>query len=171
MKKKGLSELIATVILIALVITATAIVWSVIDNMIENKLERSKACSEVGFSEKVSINEDYTCYNSTSGNESVQFSLNIWDVEIEGILVSITSAGASKSYTITNTPQTISGLYTYPDRGTSVVLPGKNSGLTYIATGFPSKVDSIKIAPIIGNNQCDLSDEINQIEDCSVFVN
>jgi flagellin-like protein len=167
-KKRGLSDVVATVILIALVIVATGVVWAAIDNMIRNRTERAQACFDVGFSQKTGINEDYTCYNST--NQQVQFSLSVWDIQIDGMLVSITSAGSSKSYTITNTPQTIPGLFSYPDMGNSVQLPGKNSGSTYIATGFPTTIDSIQIAPIVGDKQCDVSDQIKQIEDCSVFI-
>jgi FlaG/FlaF family flagellin (archaellin) len=167
MKKKGLSDVIATVILIALVMAATAVVWGAVNKIIRDKT--NDACMDVGFSQKVTINEDYTCYNST--DDQIQFSLAIWDVNIDGVLVSVTSSGNSKSYTITNTPQTIAGLVNYPDKSTSIKLPAKNSGLTYIATGFPTEVDSIKIAPIVGDKQCELSDQINQIEDCSVFVN
>jgi flagellin-like protein len=167
-KRKGLSDVVATVILIALVIAATGIVWGVIDKMITDKTEKAQACMDVGFSEKVTLNEDYTCYNSTDNH--VQFSLNVWDVDITGVLISITSEGSSKSYTLTNTDQIISGLVNYPDKSTSVRLPGKNSGLTYIATGFPTAIDSIKIAPIVGENQCEISDQINQIEDCIIFV-
>jgi hypothetical protein len=168
MRKGGLSDVVATVILIALVVAATGIVWGVVNNMIRDKTEGAQACMDVGFSQKVILNEDYTCYNSTS--DEVQFSLNVWDVAIDGVLVSVTSAGNSKSYTITNTAQAISGLVNYPDKSAYVILPGKNAGLTYIATGFPTEVDSIKIAPIVGEEQCEISDQINQIEDCAIFI-
>jgi flagellin-like protein len=168
MKRKGLSTIIATLIMIALVLVATGIVWAAINNMISNRTEKAQKCFEVGFSEKVGINEDYTCYNST--NDSFQFSISVWDVDLDGILVSVTSAGISKSYTLTNTPQVIDGLLLYPNREIQTYLPGKNGGLTYIATGFPTEIDSIKIAPIVGEEQCDVSDQIHQIEDCSVFI-
>jgi hypothetical protein len=168
MKERGLSTVIATVIMIVLVMAAIVMVWSAINNMIRNKTEGAQACFDVGFSEKVVINEDYTCYNST--DDMVQFSLSVADVDIDGVLVAISSAGNSKSYVITNTPQTITGLLNYPDGSTSIVLPSKNSGKTYLATGFSDEVDSIKIAPIVGDKQCEQSDEIHQIEDCMVFI-
>ena len=168
MKKKGLSTVVATVLLIALVMVATTIVWSSVRKLIRDKTEGAQSCFDIKVSEKVIINEDYTCYNSTDNH--VQFSLNIGDVDIEGLVISIESEGSSKGYTLTNSVQNISGLVNYPDKSNGVALPSKNSGKTYIATGFPEPADSIIIAPIVLDKTCAPSDEIHQIEDCMVFI-
>jgi len=165
--KNGLSGVVATVILILLVIVATTIVWTMVSNLIENKTSGVQSCFDVGFSDKVSFNQDYTCFDSE--NNEVQFSINIGDIEIEKVLVSISYAGTSKSFSITPEAQGFDDLVTYPSRGSSVTLPGKNSGLTYIATGISDAPDWIKIAPYVGEKQCGVSDTIYELEDCKFF--
>lgn len=167
MNKRGLSGIVATVILILLVIVATTVVWTMVSNLIEKKTEGVESCFDVGFSEKVIFNQDYTCFDSAK-NET-QFSINIGDIDIEKVLVSISYAGTSKSFTLTKEAQSLSGLVTYPSRGTSIVMPDKNSGLTYIATGITEQPEWIKIAPYIGEKQCEVSDTIYEPEDCELF--
>jgi len=168
MKKKGLSVVVASVIMIALVMAAIVIVWSAVRNMIQNQVDSSGDCFDVEFSEKVVINDDYTCWNST--NESVHVSISIADEHIDGMLLSISSAGSSKGIELTNDVQYLADIKNYPDFTEGVKLPSINEGLTYFVTGFPQKPDVIKIAPRVGDNQCEQSDSVAQIEDCAIFV-
>jgi len=91
--------------------------------------------------------------------------LMIGDIETDKVIVSVSSANAIKSYEITNEDQQDIGLTTYPSGG-EVKLPEKNAGLTYIATGFNSAIDLIQIAPVIGGNQCEISDSLSYVEEC-----
>ncbi len=104
--KKGLSGVITVVIMIALVMAAAAIVWGVVNNLLKDKMESSEAC--FGNYNKVTINRIYTCYDSTF--DTFQFSLNIGDIEVDEVLVSVSSEGSTNSYTLTNEAQTITGL-------------------------------------------------------------
>lgn len=167
MKTKGLSEVVATVIIIMLVIVATAAIWGITNNFIKDKTEDSTSCFNIDFSEKVTFNGEYTCYNS-SGDE-IQFSVNIGDVEISKIVVSILAGGSSKSFELTGTETELSGLYNYPSRTTNIKMPEKNSGKTYIATGISENADWIKIAPYAGDKPCNPTDTIYELEDCSLF--
>lgn len=170
--KKGLSAVIAAVILILLVMVVTGIVWTAITGLVRDETERTQTCFQVGLSDNVRINEEFTCYNTTnSTNKKVRFSIGIGDVEIESLLVSISADGSSKSFTLTNEETTISGLVNYPDGSNNIVLPQKNSGKTYIAEGFvASEVDSIRIAPTIDGNFCDVTDTIDQIDNCDILA-
>lgn len=167
--KKGISEVVVTVILIALSLAAVVVVWTFVSTFINKQVSSSQSC--FGNYDKVKINAQYTCYETLTNGYNLRFSLTIGDVSVDKVIVSVSSAGAVNSYTITNIPQTISGLVMYsgsnPDQ---VVLPGKNSGLTYNATGFSSKIDSIKIAPIISGNLCEVSDSLSEIYDCSITI-
>lgn len=165
--KKGLSTIVITVILVALSMAAIAIVWSFVNNMIKTQIKNSESC--FGNYDKVRINGQYTCYDSSKG--IARFSLMIGDVSVDKVVVSVSSSSAIKSYTITNTAQPITGLNMFSGATpANVILPGKNSGLTYNATGFTSKIDSIRIAPVIGGTQCEVSDSLSDIEDC-VLIN
>lgn len=169
--KKGLSTVIATVILILLVVVATTIVWGFVNNTIREKTEEVGTCFDVETSRGVAINDFYTCYDSS--NNEVQFSITIADVEVEGLLVSILAGGATKTFTLTNEDQVISDLKPYQGNlNQPVKLPGKNAGLTYVASGFSGlqKIDWIKIAPIIDGKQCDTSDSTYEIVDCSFLA-
>ena len=160
--RKALSAVITTLILIALVISAIAIVWVTVANLLTSRLDAAESCMNIF--EKVEINELYTCYNSTSSK--FQFSINIKDINLDEIIVSISGEGTTKSYTLTNEDQSISGLGPYPSGSGNVKLPGENSGLTYISSDFSSTPDSIKIAPVINGNQCEVSDSVLEIYLC-----
>jgi hypothetical protein len=160
--KKGLSAIVITVILIALSMAAIVLVWVFVNNMIKGQIKSSESC--FGNFDKVSINEQYTCYDAAA--QSIRFSLIVGDIDVDKIIVSVSSASAVKSYEITNTAGAVTGLLMYPSGSTNIVLPGKNAGLTYRATGFTSTADLIQIAPVIGGTQCETSDSVSEIEPC-----
>ena len=170
-KNKGLSTVIATVLIILLVTISIGIVWKFISNIVNpDELEKAHSCFDVESSNTVTINSYYTCYNETF----VQFSISIEDVDIDGLVVTILTGGNSKSFTLTNDLAVIANLKYYEGAyGNNVSLPGKNEGKTYVAQGFGdiSKVDSIKIAPIVDGKQCGQSDATYQIDACYLFVN
>jgi hypothetical protein len=166
---KGLSEVVTTMILIALSLAALVVVWGFVSNFINKEIGSSESC--FGNYDKIKLNKQYTCYEPlVGGNYELRFSLGIGDISVDKVIVSVYSESAVKSYTITNSPQIISGLTMYPSGETQIVLPGKNSGVTYKATGFTSKIDSIEIAPTINSNQCEISDSFSEIDNCAVYV-
>lgn len=170
--KKALSSVIATVLIILLVVASVTIVWAFVKNFIDNRTKSTQSCFDVESSEKVTINNYYTCYNKTLGE--VQFSIDIEDVEIDSLVISILSEGNSKSFTLTNENTSNPNLKPYKGiYNTNVTLPEKNSGKTYVAGGFDigSKVDWIKIAPVIDDEQCGSSDETYQVDSCVLLAN
>ena len=174
--KKALSTVIATVLLILLVTASTAVVWVFVNNIVTERTAGVQSCFELESSEKVTLNEYYTCYRNTTvqpGFEEVQFSINIGDAEIDKLIVLIAVDGNSKSFTLTNDNGVITNLKPYKGlSGDPVSLPGKNEGKTYVAEGFidSENVDSIKISPVVENKQCGASDTIYEVEDCILLV-
>lgn len=83
--KKAISGVIAAVIMIAVVMAAVIIVWGAVIPMVREQLKGTESC--FGIFEKVTINSMYTCYNSSSN--SFQFSINIGDIDVEKVIVSI----------------------------------------------------------------------------------
>jgi len=168
--KKGLSGVVTAVLLIALTMAMIGTVWVVVRNLVNNQIESAGSCLDIIG--KVSINNDYTCYNSTS--KELRLSIDIGDIGIDSLLVGVYGGGMAKTLTLTNDTSTIPNLVTYPGRSTSVKLPGENAGLSYLfnlsAEGFSGAPDSIEIAPKIGGTQCDKSDSLNQIDDCALFI-
>jgi hypothetical protein len=159
--KKGISGVIATVLLIAISMAAVIIVWNVINNLISEKLEETESCFDI-FG-KVAINSRYTCYDSTA--KSLRFSLSIGDIDVEKVVVSVSSAGDTKGYELTNQVYLGEDLTKYGPEG-DVKLPAKNGGSTYVASGFTASPDSIQLTPVIQGKQCDTSDTLSEIDDC-----
>ena len=165
MKKKGLSGIITAVILIALAFALVTIVWVIVTNLIQGELEDAESC--FGVFGEVTINNRYTCYNSSS-NE-LQFSISIKEINVEEILIAISEGGTIKSFTITNDDQQITNLANYQSTGfgtDQIKLPGENAGLTYVTNAFSNKPDLIEIAPIINGKQCEVSDSSAEIDNC-----
>jgi len=84
--RRALSGVVTALILILLSIAAVAIVWASVKKTVSNKLEDAGSCFDVGFSDKVKLNNEYTCFNSS--DNSTQFSIDIGDIEIEELLIS-----------------------------------------------------------------------------------
>lgn len=165
-RKKGLSTIVTTVILIAISLLAVALVWAFVNSMIKNQITQSQSC--FGNYDKVKFNRAYTCYyriGSTS-NYNYFFSIEIGDVKVDKVLVLISSSGTTQSYQINNSG-TIDGLKMYPSDSDQIVLPNRNAGLTYNATGFTAPMDSIQIAPVISGTVCEVSDSVSELEPCS----
>lgn len=167
--RKGLSSIVTTVILIALSLAGVVIVWGFVNNFINDEIGSSQSC--FGNYDKVKLNKQYTCYEALEGGGyNLRFSLSVGDIDVDKVTVLVSSESAVKSYVITNENQTISGLTKYPSGISSVTLPEKNSGISYRATGFDSKIDSIEIAPTIDGNLCEVSDSFAEIDNCAVYV-
>ena len=160
--KNGMSEIVVSLILVALTVVSVVIVSVVVNNLIKEKIGKSEDC--FGNFGKISIDERYTCYDDA--NKRVQFAISIGDVEIESLLVSISTQAGAEPITITSNLQTISGLTYFG--GTpegQVKLPLKNGGKTYLYD-FDTRPDIIQIAPLIGGTQCEVSDVVADIDDC-----
>ncbi len=166
--KRGMSMIVTAVILIGLVMVAAVIVWVVVRNIIQDQLESVESC--FGIYDKVTINNRYTCYdNSVPTDNKTHFSIDIKDIDVDSVIVSISGAGATNSYTLTNQSQTIENLANYGSTGfgTDIInLPKKNAALTYVASGFTTKPDLIQIAPVIDGQQCEVSDSLAEIDAC-----
>lgn len=164
--KKAVSGVITVLILIALSLAVISIVWAVISNLVKKQIESTESC--FGVFEKVTINGMYTCHDSSLNN--FQFSINIGDIDVDEVLVSVSKEGTTESYKINNTLSIIPDLGPYPSGAGSVKLPEKNAGLTYIAGGFSEKPNLIQIAPVINEKQCGVSDSLYEIDDCLSLV-
>ncbi|MEN7982296.1 MAG: archaellin/type IV pilin N-terminal domain-containing protein [Nanoarchaeota archaeon] len=175
--KKAISGVITAVIMIALVIAATSIVWTIVNNLVKDKLDEAGSCFDTF--EKVTINNKYTCYNiteesSTDPNE-LRVSISVSDIDLTALLVSVSdSQGNSKSFKLSNTPITENYLRLYNGNyNEDIIIPEKNSGINYVINtqelgiGYPSL---IQLAPIVGGKQCEVSDLLSKIDNCKSLV-
>ncbi len=162
---RGLSGVIATVIMIALAIVLISIVWVVVDNLVRDKLNKAGSCLDILGA--ITIDYIYTCYDPATSY--FQFSIGVGDADVSSVLVSISGEGQTKSFTITNTPTAIPNLANYESTNfgsDDIVLPDKNAGLTYVANSFSGKPDLISLTPSVDGQQCEISDSSYEIENC-----
>lgn len=168
MNKKGVSPIIATMVIIIMVMVIAGIAYSFVSGLIQGQIEGSESC--FGNFQEVSINKGFTCEDTTNGE--VQFFISLGDLEVSGILVSLEGVSGGKSFKISNGAsfqylKNYGGVY-----GEIINVPGKNSGTTYVvdltSLGI-SGLKSIKIAPEIGGNQCEVSDSISAIGNCALL--
>jgi len=163
--RRGISSIIATLLLIVLTVVLIAVVWGVINGLVKGKIGESSAC--FGNFEEVKLSSLYSCYNRTSNQ--TQFSLNIGNLDVDGVLVSISGPSQSKSFTIKNVLQNITNVTNY-NGTTQVILPEKNSGATYrYSWGNSAAPNSIQIAPSISGQQCPMSDSISSLDNCALM--
>jgi hypothetical protein len=170
LEKKGVSAVVATILLIALTMAIVAILWVVVNNLVNDELSGAESC--FGVFEKVTLDSRYTCYNNSDGANEIIFAVSIGELDgLEEILVGISKTGASLSFEINESPSSLPGL-TYFDRTSPVTIPGKNSGITYIyqlPASFTSSPDTIEISPTVNGESCESSSSITQIDNCALL--
>lgn len=166
--KKGISGVIVMVLMIGLVVVAVSIVWGVVNSLLSDKLSSSEAC--FGNFDKVTIGKRYTCFDPD--NNYLRFSINIGEIDVEKVLISVSGDAGSVPKEVGKDDSTVADLTYYgvtPD--SPINLPGKNEGkaykLTWAQTNPPKMIE---IAPTINGVQCDVTDSITLIDDCSTLA-
>ena len=95
--KKAVSEVIATVLIILVVITAIAIITPILINFTKNKLTQGQACFDMLG--KLSFDDaGYACSNSTG----TFVTINVGDIEIDEIKAVVYKSGSSTPLVIKN---------------------------------------------------------------------
>lgn len=169
--KRGISAVVGVTIMVALVIGLTAIIWTIVTGVVEDELEGTKSC--FGNFDKVTINNRYTCYNFS--NDQFDFSLSVGEVNLTGVVVSLSGPGGVRSLRIDGETSYAYAKNFAGNYDEDLIYPAENEGLTYnINATNPafglSRIDAVEIAPIINGEQCDVSDSLFSIEDCRVFI-
>ncbi len=165
MKKRGLSAIISTVLIVALAIIMIVVIWGVVNTLIDDKLGKAESC--YGTFEKIKIDEDYTCYNSD--DELLNISISREDIEIDSLTIGIWGESQVITKEIFNDSQIVSGVFYLGDDlsgDSEVALPSKEGGKTYLVDGIDFEVKKIEIAPKINGNLCETVDYIDNIFPC-----
>jgi hypothetical protein len=166
MNERGLSAIISTVLIIGIGIVLTAVIWGIVDSLVEEKLDESKSCFNIF--EKLKINEEYTCYDASEN--VLNLSIIRGDIEVDSLLIGITGETEGVTKEIFNASEIVSGVFflgediALPE--TPVELPGKEGGKTYLITGINFEIEEIVIAPKINKNQCEAVDFLSDVFPC-----
>jgi len=159
--KKGLSQVIGTVLMVLITLALIAGLWGPIQSFMTKNIDKAEACT--GNFEKIVLNNEYTCYNSTSNETYV--SIGMKDIDIDSLLIAVNYKDDSKLFRVENGSNTIDGVSNYFDRSATIQLPKKNSGKTYVVKG-PGRPVIINIAPKIMDEQCDVIDKMEPVGIC-----
>ncbi len=161
MNKKAVSGVVVMVVMIALVISISAIVFTLTKKTVEEKIEKSQACG-LEIIGKLSINSEYVCYDSDKKN--VTFSINREEIELDKLIVAVETETEIKQFELKE-DEPNDDLIPFISGG-STTLPAKNGGKTYIGK-IDNEVIGIKIIPVINGEQCEVADSLNEITPCS----
>lgn len=150
MSNKGISTLVATVLLVLITIAAIGLIWAGILPLIQKPLTQTKAC---GFATSLKINkeEGYTCYNE-SGKYLIIMIEKPYnaDFDLVGINVQVSGEGRKKVHTIrSGTSQEKIFMLNETGQWTrNIKLPQTGEALTYkIPVNFT--VSQVGVAPIV----------------------
>ncbi len=142
LSKKGVSEVVATVLIIMITILAVSLVAGVIIPMVKEWMAESKECFE--SRDKLSIESGkFTYYNST--NTLIMIKRASSEFEIKGLMISLTLAsGDTKVYQIFSNAS-LEGVKMY-DGSSTLKVPGIGGAKTYV---FEVSSDYAQLAPIL----------------------
>jgi len=166
--KRALSAVVTTLILVGISIAGIALVWTSTRGVINKQIKSSEAC--YGVEEKVSFNSKGVCYEKHGQDYYVRFQVDVKDIELQKLIISVTSNSEQQGYTLTNETQIIEGLVRYPTSSADLIVPGINKGFSYEAGPFEEIIDNIEIIPVINDYQCGIADSISGIESCDLLV-
>ena len=170
-RDRGVSPIIATVLIILITIVAAGIIAPFVINFTKSNLRGSEECFEVlgklSFAETV-----YNCNAEISGNAGTGFSVRVDDEKIIGFKATLFKGGDANTYEISpnsedNDEEKIRMRGVNFNLNISIVdleVPTKGGVRTYIANG---SFDRVEIASILqGSRICDTADSI-EIKTCT----
>lgn len=163
MKKRGLSPIIATVLIVMITISAAAILVQFILPFVKDNLQKSTECLNVQDYFKFYRGEDTRSYNCLSGNDALMTlsakNDNVSAGLIKGFDLAFVAGdsekvefpGSDNLHLLNNSKQVV------------LVSPGEIR--TYNAS-LSKRYDSAEVYPVLANGRmCGISDKI-KLEDC-----
>jgi hypothetical protein len=155
--KKGISEVISTVLIILLTIAAVSILSAVVISFVKDQLS-AKDCLEA--IDKLLIEDGkFTCHNSTNTLIMVSRSSDS-EFKLKGLVISLKqNTGTSKVYNLQNgSPVEEIRMY---DGTQEIRIPGAGGAETYV---FSISSDYVRVAPILesGKTCKEVNKNLNQ---------
>jgi len=165
MERRGLSAVIATVLILLLTVVAISILAVFVIPFVRNNLDGSTACfdtfGDLGFDESA-----YNCFNETvSPDGRTGFSVKIDNEKIIGFKVGLGASGSSNVFSVLNGTEGDNNQIRMlgAQFGQNIEIPMSGGVRTYIAKGI---FDDIEIFPILDDGTtCDKADSI-KIRQC-----
>jgi flagellin-like protein len=129
MQKRGVSEIVATVLIIVIVVAAVGILWTVVSPMIKNNLNQI-SCSDIKLT--IDLDKELTCSDISKNRTTIMIKRGADNFNITGLKVSLISNGTSFN--------------------TQIKAPEPSQILTATISDTKFNSDEVKIIPIINYN-------------------
>jgi len=153
-KKKGVSAVVATILIVMITVLAIGIIWVTILPMIRENLAVSDVCENAGVS--IVSSQGYTCYKP-SNITMVQVSKGNSDINVTGLKFSISSSGNS---------------YEYDEQ--EVAYSTADYNVYYLNTSEFEKIEKISVVPTVKLGDSEKSCSVISLDNiplCSGSVN
>ena len=166
--KKGVSAIVATVLIILITVAAVTIIWAAIIPMVSNQLDRGNACLDATTQLQIG-GSGYTCWNSSDNNLSIQVKAGAQIDNLANLQFLIGEAGLMVGVKLINATGEVS-----PGITGDTSVPEANRDYIYIirtsAFSGVNTPDTVGIAPMIllGNSveTCDVASTLSPIPIC-----
>ena len=165
--KKGISEVIATVLIIMLTVGAASILFIFVVPWVTTMLDDSKICNDLQDSISI-VGGAYTCYVSVPVSTRVMIRINEGkNAEVAGFAVSLASSGSAKRYEIKSGEESSSGnvVVSMLDGNTMLTVPEVGGAETYVFSGV--KAESVDVSPLTVNGKT-CNPTTQKLVDCSL---
>ena len=100
--KKGISAIVATVLIILITVAAVTIIWAAIIPLVSDSLGEGTECLSADRSMMLE-NKGYTCRNESDNTINVHVSLGAEDVVLAGVQVLVSTGGSTVSEELDDT--------------------------------------------------------------------
>ena len=156
LNNRGLSPVIAVVLLLLITIVAAGIIIAFVIPFVENTLDDSGECFDV-LGDLSFAQTEFNCFNSTQ--ETTGISVRNDNENIVGFRLSLQSGGSADSFDILQGEsyeglKMLEGVF-----DENLEAPAEGGVRTYVASG---QFDRAEIFPLLGSGRaCNLADEIN----------
>lgn len=136
--KKGISAIVATVLIILITVAAITIIWAAIIPMV-TQLNSVTDCADAVQQLQIK-DEGYTCDDGT--DVTVQIARGAKNIDLTDIQILLSNTGTTDSYSVANDAQVT-------PNGASEVL-GVNEEKVYTISGATG-AEKVQVAPVIGS--------------------
>jgi flagellin-like protein len=152
--KRGISALVATVLLILITVAAVGIIWVAVRPMVSVNLQSSQACSDAAMSLKVDSTSGYTFFNTASNETNVMVSRGADTLNLAGLQIVASGASGTNAFEIrqgaNKTNVRLSGDLHYAGNFTDADIPVSNGAVTYILdTSSMGRPDKVAVSAIV----------------------
>lgn len=175
--KKGMSEIISTVLIILMTLAAAVLIYSFVVPLVRDNLQRGSECLDYqdyfSFVQDQNIGSKNYALNCQSGNSYVfvvKAKGNMNSEKISGFLVSFSDKnGLTKTVQVKNGDKI--GKLRMLDNAQEISIPKSGDSYTYVYD-YNSSLDYAEIYPIISSGRvCETANDKIEFIECSADIN